>query len=73
MVSNRKIDLLDKRNEPIADATLRDLPRYPRISTLGTELRGTGFADLRQEEVHAVGLLSDPTQLRRTSSELWKV
>jgi ubiquinone/menaquinone biosynthesis C-methylase UbiE len=38
-----------------------ELARYPRMETLETELRETGFADLRQEEVRAVGQLSDLT------------
>jgi SAM-dependent methyltransferase len=38
-----------------------ELARYPRMETLETELRDTGFADLRQEEVRAVYQLSDLT------------
>ncbi len=41
-----------------------ELARYPRMETLETELRDTGFVDLRQEEVRAVYELSDLTPCR---------
>jgi hypothetical protein len=41
-----------------------ELARYPRMNTLETELRDTGFVDLRQEEVRAVYQLTDLTPYR---------
>jgi SAM-dependent methyltransferase len=41
-----------------------ELARYPRMKTLETELRDTGFADFRQEEVRAVYQLTDLTPYR---------
>ncbi|HKB99695.1 MAG TPA: class I SAM-dependent methyltransferase [Terriglobales bacterium] len=41
-----------------------ELARYPRMNTLETELRDTGFVDLRHEEVRAVYQLSDLTPYR---------
>jgi ubiquinone/menaquinone biosynthesis C-methylase UbiE len=41
-----------------------ELARYPRISTLETELRDAGLVNLRREEVCATGWLTDPTPYR---------
>jgi ubiquinone/menaquinone biosynthesis C-methylase UbiE len=41
-----------------------ELARYPRMETLETELRETGFADFRQEEVRAAKPFSDLTPYR---------
>jgi ubiquinone/menaquinone biosynthesis C-methylase UbiE len=41
-----------------------ELARYPRMKTLETELRDTGFVDLRQEEVRAVHQFTDLTPYR---------
>jgi ubiquinone/menaquinone biosynthesis C-methylase UbiE len=38
-----------------------ELARYPQMNTLEIELRDAGFADLREQEVRAVYLLSDLT------------
>ena len=41
-----------------------ELARYPRIDALETELRETGFVELKREEVSATSRLSDPTPYR---------